>query len=268
MADQMRRIKTNAVETVFQDEGIGPALVLLHGFPFDRTMWRDQVEVLRRNYRVIAPDLRGLGETRSPAEVATMDQMARDVAALLDQLEIDGAVICGLSMGGYVAFDFQHSFPDRVRGLVLAGTRAPADNDQEKQNRERQAARMQAEGMKGIAEETLPKLLAKETLARKPEVVKRVRKMIESNDADGAAAAQRGMAARRDYTGDLAQINVPTLIVVGREDSIRPVSDAEFMHRQIRNSGLEIIEDAAHVSNLDQPEVFNRALIEFTASVR
>ena len=261
--DQMSRIKTNGVETVFEDEGSGPAIVLLHGFPFDRTMWRDQVEGLRSSYRVIAPDLRGLGETRSSAEVATMDQMARDVAALLDQLEIDRAVICGLSMGGYVAFDFQHSFPDRVRALVLAGSRAPADNDQEKQNRERQAARMLAEGMKGIAVETLPKLLGQETLARKPEVVKRVREMIERSDAHGAAAAQRGMAARRDYSGDLAQINVPTLIVVGREDSIRPVSDAEFMHSQIRNSRLEIIDGAAHVSNLEQPEVFNRALRAF-----
>src|SRR5437870_5003597 len=192
-----------------------------------------------------------------------MEQMASDVAALLDQLEIHGAVICGLSMGGYVAFDFRHLFPERVRALVLAGTRALADSDQEKKNRERQAARMLAEGMKGIAEETLPKLLAPETLARKPEVVKRVREMIERSDAHGAAAAQRGMAARRDYCGDLARINVPALIVVGREDSIRPVTDAEFMHRRIRDSHLKIIEEAAHVSNLEQPEAFNRALSLF-----
>src|SRR6267143_1101778 len=131
----MSRIKTNGVETVFEDEGNGQAVVLLHGFPFDRTMWRDQVEALRRSYRVIAPDLRGLGETRSSTEVATMEQMARDVAALLDHLEIERAVICGLSMGGYVAFDLHYLFPDRVLALVLAGTRAPADSDQEKQNR-------------------------------------------------------------------------------------------------------------------------------------
>ncbi len=264
----MSRINTNGVERVFEDEGDGPVIVFLHGFPFDRTMWREQLEVLSNTYRVIAPDLRGLGETRSSAEVATMDQMASDVAALLDQLEIDGAVICGLSMGGYVAFDFHHLFPERVRALVLAGTRAPADNDQERQNRERQAARMLAEGMKGIAEETLPKLLAKGTLAAKPEVVKRVREMIESSDPHGAAAAQRGMAGRRDYSGDLAKINVPALIIVGREDSIRPVSDAEFMHHAIRNSRLEIIEEAAHVSNLDQPEVFSRALGAFLQASR
>jgi 3-oxoadipate enol-lactonase len=110
---------------------------------------------------------------------------------------------------------------------------------------------------------TLPKLLASRTLAEKPDVVKRVRTMITRSDPKGAAAAQRGMAARRDYTEDLPKIDVPTLVIVGREDSIRPIADAEFMHRGIRNSRLEIIEDAAHMTNLEQPEVFNRALVEF-----
>lgn len=263
----MRRVKTNGVETVFQDEGSGPAIVLLHGFPFDHTMWRDQVAELQHSYRVIAPDLRGLGETAASDDIATMDQMARDVAALLDKLEINRAVICGLSMGGYVAFEFGQLFPARVGALVLAGTRAPADNAQEKENRERQATRMLAEGMKGIAEETLPKLLAPETLARKPEVVKRVREMIESSDARGAAAAQRGMAARRDYSEDLTHINVPTLVIVGREDSIRPLSDAQFMHSKISASRLEVIENAAHLANMERPEVFNSLLSLFLKEI-
>lgn len=258
--NQMRRIKTNGVETVFEDEGSGPAIVLLHGFPFERTMWREQFDALQSQYRMIAPDLRGLGETAAPDGVATMDQMARDVAALLDALQIDRVVVCGLSMGGYVALEFCHLFPGRVSALVLAGTRAPADSVEEKQNRERQATRILAEGMKGVADETLPKLLARETLAGKPEIVTRVRQMIESTDPRGAAAAQRGMAARRDYSEDLTHINVATLVIVGREDSIRPLSDAEFMHSKIRNSRLEVIENAAHVSNMERPEVFNNAL--------
>ena len=263
----MKKLKTEGVETVFEDEGSGPAIVMLHGFPFDRTMWREQIEPLRGRFRLIAPDLRGLGKSNVSDYIVTMDQLARDVATLLDPLENDCAVISGLSMGGYVAFEFCHLFPARVRGLVLAGTRAPADSAEEKQNRERQAARMLVEGMKGIADDTLPKLLARETLARKPEVVSRVREMIERTNPRGAAAAQRGMAARRDYSADLSQINVPTLIVVGREDSIRPVKDAEFMHAKIRGSRLEIVGDAAHVSNMEQPESFNRALIELTARV-
>jgi pimeloyl-ACP methyl ester carboxylesterase len=178
----------------------------------------------------------------------------------MDELKLVQAVICGLSMGGYVAFEFVHLFPERVRGLVLAGTRAPADNAQEKQAREEQAQRILAEGMTGIAEATLPKLLAPRTLTEKPEVVRRVREMISRANPQGAAAAQRGMAARRDYSDDLSSIQVPTLIIVGRHDPIRPVADAEFMHDRIQGSRLEVIENAAHMTNMEQPEIFNRAL--------
>lgn len=251
-------------EIAFTEAGKGIPVVFLHGYPFDKSMWSDQLEpIAAAGFRAIAPDLRGLGETKSSGEVATMDDMARDTAALLDHLGVEQAVICGLSMGGYVAFDFMHLFPRRVRGLVLAGTRAPADNEQEKSGREQQVQTILRAGMVPISIATLPKLLAPRTLAEKPGVVKRVRTMITRSDPKGAAAAQRGMAARRDYTEDLAKINAPTLIIVGREDSIRPVADAEFMHRGISNSRLEIIEGAAHMTNMEQPEIFNKALLAF-----
>jgi pimeloyl-ACP methyl ester carboxylesterase len=251
----------------YDDVGSGTPAVFLHGYPFDRSMWREQIDILgAHGYRVIAPDLRGLGAVplnEAGRTITTMEDMARDVVVLMDRLEIDQAVICGLSMGGYVAFDFVHLFPTRVRALVLAGTRAPADTAQEKQAREQQVQRILAEGMNGIAEATLSKLLAPRTLADKPDVVAQVHEMILHADPRGAAAAQRGMAARRDYCNDLSGINVPTLVIVGREDPIRPVADAEFMHDRIRNSRLEIIEDAAHMTNMEQPKVFNRALVSF-----
>jgi 3-oxoadipate enol-lactonase len=255
------------IEIAFTESGKGRPVVLLHGYPFDKSMWSEQIEALAAGgFRAIAPDLGGLGETKSSSEIVTMDDMARDTAALLDHLGVEKAVICGLSMGGYVAFEFMHLFPARVLGLVLAGTRAPADNEQEKAGREQQVQTMLRAGMVPISIATLPKLLARRTLAEKPDVVKRVRAMITRADPNGAAAAQRGMAARRDYTGDLPDIDVPTLIVVGREDSIRPVADAEFIHRGIRDSRLEIIEDAAHMTNMEQPEIFDRVLIEFLES--
>jgi len=269
-------------EIAFTESGKGIPVVLLHGYPFDKSMWSGQVEALAAaGFRAIAPDLRGLGETVAPTLVgesagenhrlksvplATMGDMARDTAALLDHLGVEQAVICGLSMGGYVAFEFVQLFPARVVGLVLAGTRAPADNEQEKAGREQQVQTILRAGMVPISIATLPKLLASRTLAEKPDVVKRVRAMITRSDPKGAAAAQRGMAARRDYTEGLSKINVPTLIIVGREDSTRPVADAEFMHSGIRNSRLEIIEDAAHLTNMEQPEIFNKALIEFLES--
>lgn len=227
-------------------------------------MWSDQIEALAAaGFRAIAPDLRGLGETKSSSEIATMDDMARDTAALLDHQGVEKAVICGLSMGGYVAFEFVQLFPARVIGLVLAGTRAPADNEQEKAGRQQQAQTMLHAGMVPISIATLPKLLASRTLAEKPDVVKRVRAMITKSDPKGAAAAQRGMAVRRDYSEDLPKLTAPTLIIVGREDSIRPIADAEFMHRGIRDSRLEVIEDAAHLTNIERPEVFNKTLLTF-----
>jgi len=245
-----------------------PAMLFLHGYPFDSSMWREQVEHLAAHgYECVTPDLRGLGQNHFRGEVASMPDMARDAAALMDEMKIDGAVVCGLSMGGYVAFEFAHLFPERVKALILAGTRAPADNEAEKAARAQQAETMLRAGMVPISLATLPKLLAAKTLSDQPEVVKRVRKMIVNSDPRGAAAAQRGMADRRDYVSDLPSITAPTLIIVGRDDPIRPVADAEFMHQRIRNSQLEIVEDAAHLTNLEQPEAFNRVLFEFLSKL-
>jgi len=258
--------ETDTVELAYAQAGSGPVIILLHGYPFNRSMWHEQVDSFKAHgYRVVAPDLRGMGATPKATgqSNATMSDMARDVAALMDQLSIDRAVVCGLSMGGYVAFEFAHLFPARVRALVLAGTRAPADNDQERQGRAQQADQMLAKGMNEIAAAALPKLLAPRTLAEKPEVVARVCQMILGAAPEGAAAAQRGMAARRDYTADLPGIKAPVLVIVGREDPIRPVADAEFMHRALSDSLLEIIEDAAHMTNMEQPEAFNRAVRDF-----
>jgi pimeloyl-ACP methyl ester carboxylesterase len=247
--------------TPYIDEGSGDAVLLLHGFPFDRTMWQSQIDVLSSNgFRAIAPDLL---RPEEPGPAHTMDEMARQAAALLDQLQIKSCVICGLSMGGYVAFEFAQLFPSRTRALVLAGTRAPADNEQEKAAREQQATTMLRAGMVPIAVATLSKLLAPTTLAEKPEVVARVRKMILGTDPRAATAAQRGMAVRRSYTDDLGRIKVPTLIVVGRDDSIRPVSDAEFMHQGIQGSQLNVIDDAAHLTNMEQAGIFNKVVLNF-----
>jgi len=253
----------------FDDAGSGPAVVFLHGFPFNRVMWRAQIEFLSvRGYRCVAPDLRGLGENKSASEVNTMDDMARDVATLLDELKIDRAVICGLSMGCYVAFEFAHLFPSRVSALVLAGGRCEGPDKAEKQSREQQARRVLEQGFAPSVESILQSLLAPQTLAEKPEVVARVREMVAQTDPRGAAAAQRGMAARRDYCGDLAQVSVPTLIVAGRDDGVRKPIDAETIHRGIKGSRLETIRDAGHLMNMEQPEVFNRMLWHWLDSMR
>lgn len=227
-------------------------------------MWREQIEFLSaQNFRVVAPDLRGLGDNKSDDEVATREDMARDVAALMDRLKIDRATICGLSMGCYVAFEFMHLFPERAPALVLCGPRAPGPDDAERKSREEQAQRVLSEGMQFAVGSISTMLLAQKTVNEKPEVVGRVSDMVLKTDPRGAAAAQRGMAARRDYSDELANITVPTLIIAGREDGVRKAEDAEFIQRGIRGSQLVTIDDAGHLMNMEQPERFNRALIEF-----
>jgi len=271
--------------TPHDDFGAGPAIILLHGFPFNRWMWREQTAFLSgHGYRVIAPDLRGLGENvaetslgdssssadhrLNPGPPATMEAMARDVAALMDELKINSAVICGLSMGCYVAFELIQSFPSRVQALVLCGPRAQGPDEAEKASREAQAQRVLHEGMDFAVESISQNLLAAATFKNKPDVVARVTEMILQTDPGGAASAQRGMAARRDYSPDLPNITVPTLIIAGREDGVRTPADAEAIERGIKGSLLVVIDNAGHLMNIEQPELFNQALLDFLSGNR
>jgi 3-oxoadipate enol-lactonase len=255
------------IEVAYEDVGSGPSVVLLHGFPFNRSMWREQVEELRQNHRIIVPDLRGHGETAVTPGPATMESMALDVASLLETLNISRATIAGLSMGGYVALAFYRLFPLRVRSLVLADTRPQEDTEEAKQNREQQAEKALSEGMEGIADAMLPKLLAPETVTERPDIVRRVREMIVGTEPEGAASVLRGMAVRKDNTSFLSRIIAPTLILCGSKDALTPVADSELMHREIGGSRLRILEGAGHISNLERSEDFNRELTKFINEV-
>lgn len=259
----MAFVQINDIQMAYTDAGSGRPVVLIHGYPFNRSLWNEQVAALSGSYRVIAPDLRGFGESGLSNGSSTMSRMAQDVAALLDHLEIPRVTIGSLSMGGYVAFAFYKQFASRVRALILADTRAQADTEEAKQNRAQQAEKALAEGMAGIADAMLPKLLTPETVSKRPEVVKRVRDMMLKTKPEGAAAALRGMAERDDQTLLLSKITVPTLILVGAEDAITPVADSEKMNERVAGSRLVVLENAGHVSNLERTEQFNEALLDF-----
>jgi 3-oxoadipate enol-lactonase len=255
--------RVRGIELAYTDAGSGPVVVFLHGFPFDRSMWRAEVERLSADFRVIAPDLRGHGGTTVTSDPSTMEEMAEDVVALLDELNVPRAVVCALSMGGYVTLALYRAHPSRVRALVLADTRATADTEEARRTREENARRALAEGVEPIVEAMLPKLLSERTRGDEPDVVARVREMMLGVSPEGAAAALRGMALRRDQTDLLPKIDVPVLVVVGSEDAVTPPSDAEAMHSLIEGSRLQVIEGAGHVSNIERPEEFDRALVEF-----
>lgn len=263
----MTTTRIDDIQLVYDDVGTGPAVVLIHGYPFNRSLWNEQVEALSGNYRVVAPDLRGFGESDTSEGPATMIRMAQDVAELMDQLGIDRAVIGGLSMGGYVALAFVKQFPTRVKALVLADTRPQADTEEGKQTRAQQAEKALSEGMAGIADAMLPKLLTPETVSKRPEVVKRVRDMMLKTKPQGAASALLGMAEREDQSEFISTIGVPTMIVVGREDAITPLADSEMMNARIPHSRLVVLDNAGHVSNLEQTDQFNYALLKFLERV-
>ena len=259
----MAQVQIDNIKMAYTDTGAGRPVVLIHGYPFNRSLWNEQIAALSGSFRVIAPDLRGFGESEASDEPATMNRMAQDIALLLDHLEIPRATLGSLSMGGYVTFAFYKQFASRVRALILADTRAQADTEEAKQTRAQQAEKALAEGMNGIADAMLPKLLTPETVSKRPEIVKRVRDMMLKTKPEGAAGALRGMAEREDQTSLLSKITVPALILVGAEDAITPVADSEKMHQAIKGSRLVVLENAGHVSNIERTEKFNEALLDF-----
>jgi 3-oxoadipate enol-lactonase len=226
-------------------------------------MWDEQVATLSRTYRVITLDWRGFGASEVGETEVTMDVFADDLAALLDELQIERTTICGLSMGGYAAFAFYRKYAHRVKALILADTRAPADTEEGKTGRYEMAELARKAGAAALVEPMTPKLLGATSLQNKPALVERVQGMIRVAQAEGIVRALLGMAQRTDATDLLAQITCPTLIIVGSEDKLTPPSDAEKMSQRIPNAQLEIVATAGHLSNLEQSETFNRLVANF-----
>ncbi len=255
-------------EIGYDDLGNGKAIVLLHGHPFNRSMWSEQTAVLQTNYRIVCPDLRGYGDTALVSDVSTMSEMACDVAALLDFLKLETVILGGLSMGGYVALEFYNLFPERVSALVLADTKAASDAEEARQKRFETAEKIEKEGIEPLVKEMLPKILAPATHSSNPETVERVRQMMLATNPAGAAAASRGMAERNDHTNLLAEISVPTLVIVGEADELTPPAEAEKMSPAIENSHLVRISNAGHLSPLENKTEFNRALLNFLSEIQ
>jgi pimeloyl-ACP methyl ester carboxylesterase len=250
--------------TTFDDAGAGPPVVLLHAFPLSRAMWRPQVEALRDAYRVIAPDLRGFGGSAGFVGTPSVEQMADDVAALLTDLQVRAPVVLGgLSMGGYVALAFARRHPDRLRALILADTRAEADDAEGRANREKTIAFARDNPARAVIDQMLPRLVSPETAARRPEVLEEVRTIASAQAGAGIVAALQALRDRPDASPSLGAITVPTLVLVGADDALTPPARAEALAAAIRGARLVTIPGAGHLSNLEQPEHFNAALRSF-----
>lgn len=250
----------NGIKIRYDDVGSGPALLLIHAFPLAGAMWRPQVEALQAAYRLIVPDLRGFGGSDAPPGPYTVEQQADDLAALLDRLGVQRAVICGLSMGGYIALAFMRRHAARARALVLADTRAGADSAEGKDGREENARLAERDGADAIADKMIPGLVAP---AAGQELRDTLRGLITANRPQGIAGALRGMAQRPDSTAGLRDIAVPTLVIVGEQDGLTPPAEAGQMVSAIAGSTIVVIPGVGHLSSLEAPEVFTNALRSF-----
>jgi pimeloyl-ACP methyl ester carboxylesterase len=254
----------NGISIAYDDVGSGDAIVLVHGHPFDRSMWTPQRDALRdAGWRVIVPDLRGYGETSVVPGKTTLDVFARDIAALLDHLRVERVVIGGLSMGGQIVMEFCRLHPHRVRAVLLAATSPMPDTDEGARSRRLMADRLVANGMTGYADEVLSKMLAPANVAALPSVAAHVHAMMRGAPTEGAAAALRGRAERQSYEPTLAALDVPALIVVGDQDPYTPLAEAERMHALIAGSSLVCMDGVGHMPNLERTAEFNAALLRF-----
>ncbi len=240
------------------------AVLFIHGFPFDHSMWRHQVAALSR-WRCIAPDLRGAGASPGPDAAAeySVAVYANDLIERLDALEIREAVICGLSMGGYIAFELLRSHPARVRAAILCNTKAAADSETAKRDRDTMAVLAQQRGAGAIAEQLLPKLLSRSTSEQRPEVAREVREMMARAPVRGIVGALHALRERPDSTPLLRTIQVPVLVVAGAEDVIAPAEGMREMARAIPGAEFVMIAEAGHVAPLEQPRAVNAAVTAF-----
>jgi len=244
----------------------GTPLVLLHGFPFDARMWDDQLRSLSDVAHVIAPDLRGFGRSTS-TDPFTMESQADDVHALLQSIGCLPCILAGMSMGGYIALAHIKKYAQDVRALVLIDSKAAADDAEGKRARDQMIELARAQGAKAVADKTQPKLIAADTPVKRPQVLPRMREMMEQCPPLTVQHAMAAMRDRPDHTATLATIAVPTLIIVGEADAVTPPSVAEQMRGKLRNAQLATIPNAGHMAVMEQPQRVNDAVREFVLCV-
>lgn len=266
----MKTVLVDGIELALVDRGSGPPVVLVHGFPLDHTMWDAQIDALAPSYRVIGPDLRGFGKSRldesalPPGATLTMERLADDLAGLLDALGIDEPVaICGLSMGGYIAFEFYRKYRSRLSKLALLDTRAENDTVEMAAGRREMQQRVLCEGPGPLVETMMPRLFAEATTVEQSEIVERLRRVMLGNEPNAIAAGLLGMAERANMTAMLETIDCPTLVLVGELDAISPADEMRSIAEAIPNARFERIAESGHMSTMEKPAEVNAALLEF-----
>lgn len=261
-------LNVNDIKLAYDDMGTGPAVLLIHGFPLNRQMWQPQLKPLAdAGYRVIAPDLRGFGASDAPAAGYSMDVFADDIIALMDALNIEQAVIGGMSMGGYVLMNLMERYPDRVRAACFIATRSNADDEAGRERRKAMAAEAERLGANPIIKIFAELLFAADTAQERPELIARVTSWMREANPKGLAGGLLAMRDRKDYTALLPSFNQPSLVLAGAEDLAAPGETAQTLISGLRGCQSQVIEKAGHMLNMEQPDLFNETMIKFLKSL-
>lgn len=257
-------VTANNLTISYNEAGTGSVpIIFLHGFPFDKSMWSGQLDCLKSSFRVIALDLRGFGHSKDELAALSIDLFSDDLIAFMDKLNIQKATICGLSMGGYIALNTIKKFPERIEKLILCDTQCIADTAEVKENRYKTINQINLEGTANFNEKFAKSTFSPNSLISQKETVENLQNIVSANSKEIIMSGLIALAERSENCSILSSIYHPTLIICGREDEITPLAQSEFMHKNIKASTLKIIENAGHVSNLEQNEAFNNCLIDF-----
>lgn len=261
-------IEVNHFNVAYNDMGNGNIpIIFLHGFPFDKTMWKNQFEELKSSNRVIAIDIRGFGKSIDEKTPLSIDLFSDDLVAFMDKLKIKKAILCGLSMGGYISLNTIKRFPERFDALILCDTQCIADTPEGKENRYKTIEQIKLKGTTSFNEKFLKSVFHPDSSTDKKEIIENLRSVVFANSKEILIAGLTALAERFETCSSLNDIHIPTLIICGRQDQLTPLAQSEFMHKHIAGSSLKVIENAGHVSNLEQPEVFNNYIVNFLNSL-
>jgi pimeloyl-ACP methyl ester carboxylesterase len=267
-ADELESIQSGDARIFYRLTGAGQALVLLHPYPTNHNFWNQIVPGLAGRYRLLVPDLRAHGASEPGEGPATMEKHAEDLSRLCRAAGFERAIFAGVSIGGYILFEFWRRYREKIQALILCDTKASADSNEARTSRLQIAHAVEREGPDAYLDSMVPKLLGTSTVRNRADLVAEARGMMAVMRAESIAAALRGMAVRPDSMAVLGAVTMPTLIMVGEEDTLTPPSDAEAMHNGIRNSQLLKIAAAGHYTPFEQPEASLRAMRRFLDSVR
>lgn len=259
----------NGALCTYDDIGSGPTVLLIHGFPLNRALWRpQQADLVAAGYRVIAPDLRGFGESDETDGSCSIDLFADDMVALLEHLDVDQAVVVGMSMGGYLLFNLLERYPQRLTAAVFMVTRSVADDEATRQQRLQLAENCRKYGPQTVADRLHPVLFAPGTLETRPKLGEEVYSWMVTTGSRGLVAGLLAMRDRRDSTPRLNRITVPTLVIGAAEDQVCPLEHARMIANGISGSRFVVVEDAGHLANLEQPNQINHHLLDFLRQVQ